>query len=70
MFVLVANPDRRLTLTLIARNLNAKLPILVSDDSDTEDSWLPHAGASRVVLVDNLVAQAMVDELDKLQTSS
>src|SRR5262245_38601651 len=63
MFVLVANPDRRLTLTLIARNLNAKLPILVADDSDTEDSWLPHAGASRVVIVDNLVAQAMVDEL-------
>ena len=69
MFVLVANPDRRLTLTLIARNLNAKLPILVSDESDTEDSWLPHAGASRVVLVDDLVAQAMVNELDKLQSS-
>ena len=67
MFVLVTNPDRKLALTLIARNLNPKLPILVADDSDTDESWLPHAGASRVVLVDDLVAQAMVDELGKLQ---
>jgi len=67
MFVLVTNPDRKLALTLIARNLNSKLPILVADDSDTDESWLPHAGASRVVLVDDLVAHAMVDELGKLQ---
>ena len=39
---------------------------MVADDSDAEDSWLPHAGASRVVLVDDLVAQALVDELAKV----
>lgn len=70
MFILVTDPDRKLALTLIARNLNPKLPILVSDDSDTDESWLPHAGASRVVLVDDLVANAMVDELEKLQPGS
>ena len=59
---------RKLALTLIARGMNPKLPIVVADDSDAEESWLPHAGASRVVLVDDLVAQAMVDELEKLES--
>jgi hypothetical protein len=67
LFVLVQNPDRKLALTLIARNINAGLPIIVADDTDTDESWLPHAGASRVVLVDDLVAEAMVDQLEKLQ---
>jgi trk system potassium uptake protein TrkA/voltage-gated potassium channel len=70
MFVVVQNPDRRLALTLIARNINPALPIIVADDTDTDESWLPHAGASRVILVDDLVAEAMVDQLDKLQTNS
>lgn len=67
LFVVVENPDRRLALTLIGRNINARLPIIVADGADTEESWLPHAGASRVVLIDDLVAGAMVDELEKLQ---
>ena len=46
--------------------MNPKLPIVVADDSDAEESWLPHAGASRVVLVDDLVAQALIDELAKV----
>ena len=57
LFITLTNPDRKLALTLIARNLNPKLPIVVADDSDAEVSWLPHAGASRVVLVDELVAE-------------
>jgi voltage-gated potassium channel len=70
LFILLQNPDRKLALTLIARNVNAKLPIVVADDSDTDESWLPHAGASSVILVDDLVARALVDELEKLQSKS
>jgi voltage-gated potassium channel len=70
MFILVANPDRKLALTLIARSINAGLPIIVADDSDTDETWAPHAGASRVVLVDDLVAEAMVDQLEKLQINT
>ena len=62
----IVNADRKLALTLIARGMNPKLPIVVADDSDAEESWLPHAGASRVVLVDDLVAQALIDELAKV----
>ena len=53
--------DRKLALTLIARGINPKLADRGPDDTDTDKSWLPHAGASRVVLVDDLVAQALVD---------
>ena len=56
------NPDRKLALTLIARSLSPNLPIVVADDSDADVSWLPHAGASRVVLIDELVADAMVQD--------
>ena len=70
LFVVVENPDRRLALTLIGRNINPRLPIIVADGADTEESWLPHAGASRVVLIDDLVAEAMVDELEKLQSNA
>ena len=66
LFITLSNPDRKLALTLIARNLNPDLPIVVADDSEAQVSWLPHAGASRVVLVDDLVADAMVQELGKL----
>jgi voltage-gated potassium channel len=66
LLVTILNPDRKLALTLIARGMNPRLPIVVADDSDAEVSWLPHAGASRVILVDDLVAQALVDELAKI----
>ena len=54
--VLIDDLDRKLVLTLIARGLNPKLEIVVTDNTDTGESWLPHAGASQVVLVDDLVA--------------
>jgi hypothetical protein len=66
LLVTIVNTDRKLALTLIARGMSPALPIVVADDSDADESWLPHAGASRVVLVDDLVAQAMVDELAKI----
>ena len=65
----ILNTDRKLALTLIARGMNPKLPIVVADDSDAEESWLPNAGASRVILVDDLVAQALIDELAKVLAS-
>ena len=66
LMVTLHDADRKLALTLIARGMNPKLPIVVADDSDADESWLPHAGASRVVLVDELVAKALVDELDEV----
>ena len=69
LLVAILNTDRKLALTLIARGMNPKLPIVVADDSDAEESWLPHAGASRVILVDDLVAQALIDELAKVLAS-
>ena len=65
LVVTIEDADRKLALTLIARAMNPKLPIVVADQSDAEESWLPHAGASRVVMVDDLVAGALVDELVK-----
>jgi hypothetical protein len=70
LLVTIHDADRKLALTLIARGMNPKLPIVVADDSDADESWLPHAGASRVVLVDELVAQAMVDELARIPAAS
>jgi voltage-gated potassium channel len=61
--VIVADADRKLALTMIARGINPKLRIVVTDDSDAEESWLPHAGASEVVLVDDLVARAVLAQL-------
>jgi hypothetical protein len=69
LLVAILNTDRKLALTLIARGINPKLPIVVADDSDAEESWLPHAGASRVVLIDELVAQALIDELATIPTT-
>jgi voltage-gated potassium channel len=66
LMVTVRNPDRKLALTLIARGMSPKLPIVVADQSDADESWLPHAGASRVVLIDDLVAEAMVDQLTRI----
>ncbi len=70
LLVTILNTDRKLALTLIARGISPTLPIVVADDSDAEESWLPHAGASRVVLVDELVAQALVDELAKVPAAT
>ena len=35
------NPDRKLALTLIARSISPKLPIVVADDSDAENPGCP-----------------------------
>ncbi len=69
LVVTLHDADRKLALTLVARGIGPSLPIIVADDSDADESWLPHAGASRVVLVDDLVAQALVDELKKVAPS-
>jgi hypothetical protein len=66
LLVTILNTDRKLALTLIARGTSPRLPIVVADDSDAEESWLPHAGASRVVMVDDLVAQTLIEELAKV----
>jgi hypothetical protein len=70
LVVTLHNADRKLALTLIARGINRSLPIVVADDSDADESWLPHAGASSVVLVDDLVAQALVAEFENVPPGS
>ena len=65
LVVMIDDVDRKLVLTLIARGINPKLEIVVTDNTDTGESWLPHAGASQVVLVDDLVASSLVGQLGK-----
>jgi voltage-gated potassium channel len=70
LLVTLHDADRKLALTLIARSINPKLPIVALDDTDADESWLPHAGATRVVLMDELVSQALVDSLAKAMSGS
>ena len=63
LVVMLDDVDRKLVLTMIARSINPTLEIVVTDNTDTGESWLPHAGASQVVLVDDLVASSLVGHL-------
>ena len=63
MVVTTADPSRKLTTTLMARALNPGLFISTVGDDGRLSGWLTHAGASDVVVVDHLVADALVSRL-------
>ncbi|MFO1067535.1 MAG: NAD-binding protein [Geminicoccaceae bacterium] len=63
MVVTTADPSRKLTTTLMARALNPRLFISTVGDDGQLSGWLAHAGASDVVVVDRLVADALVSRL-------
>src|SRR5262249_48931381 len=63
--ITIDDADRRLPITLLARALNARLPIVVMAANDPRRTVLERAGATAVVIVDDLVASALVDRLHR-----
>ena len=57
------DPDRNLALTLMAHSLNPKLRIAVTGKNTQRGALLHRAGASEVVIADDLIAGALVGRL-------
>ena len=65
LVVTTEDPDRKLSITLMAHSRNAKLKIAVTGANHSRGALLHRAGASQVVIMDELVAGALVDRLAK-----
>jgi voltage-gated potassium channel len=65
LVVTTEEPDRKLSITLMAHSLNPRLRIAVTGANGPRGALLQRAGASEVVVVDELVASALVDRLTK-----
>jgi len=63
LVVTTDDPDRKLSITLMAHSWNPKLKICVTGANNPRGALLQDAGASEVVVVDELVAAALVDRL-------
>lgn len=57
-------PGQPVAVTLLAHTLNASLAILVPGENDLRKSRLESAGASDVVIADELLARVLVDTLN------
>ena len=62
--VTTEDPDRKLSITLLAHSINPTLRIAVTGASPGAE-LLRRAGASEVVITDDLIADALVDRLGK-----
>jgi voltage-gated potassium channel len=65
LVVTTEDPDRKLSITLMARSRNQKLKIAVTGANSPRGALLHSAGASEVVITDDLIAAALVDRLNK-----
>ena len=65
LVVTTEDPDRNLSLTLMAHSRSPKLKIAVTGPSTPRGALLQRAGASDVVVTDELIAGALVDRLGK-----
>ena len=65
LVVTTEDPDRKLSITLMAHSRNPKLKIAVTGANSPRGALLQHAGASEVVITDDLIAGALVDRLRK-----
>jgi len=65
LVVTTEDPDRKLSLTLMAHSRNPKLKIAVTGANNPRGALLHRAGASEVVVTDELIAGALVDRLGK-----
>jgi voltage-gated potassium channel len=63
LVVTTEDSDRKLSITLMAHSRNPKLKIAVTGSSSPRGALLHRAGASEVVIVDDLIATALVDRL-------
>jgi hypothetical protein len=65
LVITVSDADRRLTITLMAHTLNPKLRIVVMAANNPRRGVLERAGATAVIIVDDLVASALIDRLQQ-----
>jgi len=65
LVVTTEDADRKLSITLMAHSRNAKLTIAVTGSNSSRGALLQRAGASQVVVMDELIADALVDRLAK-----
>ena len=65
LVVTTEDPDRKLSITLMAHSRNPKLKIAVTGANSQRGALLHRAGASQVVIADDLIADALVDRLSK-----
>ena len=65
LVVTTEDPDRKLSITLMAHSRNPKLKIAVTGANSARGALLHRAGASQVVITDDLIADALVDRLGK-----
>lgn len=63
LVVTTDDPDRRLAITLTAHSCNPTLKISATGASRQHEALLRRAGASDVAIVDELVANALIDQL-------
>jgi voltage-gated potassium channel len=63
--VTTEDPDRKISITLMAHAYNSKLKIAVAGANSPRAGLLHRAGASEVVITDDLIADALVDRLGK-----
>ena len=59
------DPDRKLSLTLMAHSRNPKLKIVVTGANGLRGALLQRAGAAEVVVMDDLIAGALIARLGK-----
>ena len=69
LVVTTEDPDRKLSITLMAHSRNPKLKIAVTGANSPRGALLHRAGASQVVITDDLIADALVDRLGKGDTA-
>jgi voltage-gated potassium channel Kch len=65
LVVTTDDPDRKLSITLMAHARNPKLKIAVTGANSQRGALLQRAGASEVVVAEELIAGALVDRLGK-----
>jgi voltage-gated potassium channel len=64
LFVTGPDPNSNLEITLVAHMLNSALQIVVSGENDLRRKLLQRAGASTVIDQNDIVAQAMVVQIN------
>jgi voltage-gated potassium channel len=65
LVVTTEDTDRKLAITLMAHSRNPNLKIAVTGADNSRAALLNHAGASDVVIPDDLICAALVDRLGK-----
>ncbi len=66
LVVTTEDPDRKLSITLMAHSRNPNLKIAVTGANSSCGALLRSAGASEVVITEDLIATALVDQINKV----